>query len=287
MKEENMQSIKRILIRNVHTIFLLVILLLTIILCNCYPFFLIEPYSKHILYPNAYAAKLGLIINGLVIIIVGLTPYLYTILSLRDSWNRFDRKAFIIFGIFILWTMVPGLIVISALLLYVIPCESLDLVGGYSVYYGYLSTTVLGLIHLFIDPLVFILIIMFLAKKYKGLFGSKSRIFIYIFLYWFIVSVVITTFVSAVGAIIDYILGVISPTAPSIYLRGWHPKAVENLVEIAKSEGLTAANAYRSSTALPTWGTLISVMIMSVLIARTTRWILGKLGIKIEIISQD
>ena len=282
-----MQSIKRILIRNVHTMYLLAILLLTIILCNSYPFFSIEPYSEHILYPNAYAAKLGLIINGLVIIIVGLTPYLYTILSLRDSWTRFDRKAFIIFGIFILWTMVPGLIVILTLLMYVIPYESLDIVGGYNVYYGYLSTTVLGLIHWFIDPLVFILIIMFLVKKYKGLFGSKSRIFIYILLYWFIVSVVITTFVSAVGAIIDYILGVISPTAPSIYLRGWHPKAVENLVEVANSEGLTAANAYRSSTALPTWGILIGLMIMSILIAKTTRWVLGKLGIKIEVVSMD
>jgi len=239
------------------------------------------------LYPNAFALKLGLTINAFSIIIIGLTPYLYTLFSLKSLWFGYSRRAFVILGVFIFWTMIPGLIVISTLLLLVIPYESLDLGKGFNVYYGYLSTTILGLVQWLVNPVIFLLILVFLVKKYKGSSSLSSGVFIYAMFYWFMVSIVVTSFASVIGVIIDYILGFISPVAPSLYLRGWHPEAVKNLVEIASSERITVAEAYRSSTALPTWGTLIGLMIMSILVAKTTKWVLGKLGIKAEVVSMD
>jgi len=277
----------RMVSKNLHIFSLLLICLFMIILCNCYPFFSIEPYSKHMLYPNAFALKLGLTINAFSIIIIGLTPYLYTLFSLKSLWFGYSRRAFVILGVFIFWTMIPGLIVISTLLLLVIPCESLDLGKGFNVYYGYLSTTILGLVQWLVNPVIFLLILVFLVKKYKGSSSLSSGVFIYAMFYWFMVSIVVTSFASVIGVIIDYILGFISPVAPSLYLRGWHPEAVKNLVEIASSERITVAEAYRSSTALPTWGTLIGLIIMSILVAKTTKWVLGKLGIKAEVVSMD
>jgi len=252
------------------------LIILFVIICNIYPYFGDRPYSTYILYPNAFALKLGLVINGLMVLMLGMIPYLYTVVGLRSELSISGKKGLILIAIFVLWTAIPGFIVLFSQLLFVMPYKGINVERGFSIYYGYLLTTIIGVMQIIINPILFILLLVYINRS-RDLWKRGFRLVAWLLIYWFFISVIIAFFGSIVSGFIDYILGLLSLTAPSLYMGKWHPETIKTLLSIAYAENLTIDQAFRFSTAFPTWGFIVDLVIISIFMLKITKWTLSKL----------